>query len=432
MFGRAISIEAVASGERTASPRGSLDFAGLGVHLDIGATSHPRTEAGAGALIVVPPEDAFTPISPGTPVSFDTPSSGRNGFLSPSWSPAGTGKVKLTLPTISFPLLGPSALPESIRIDHGEFLQRYANDRESREEQLSRTYGSYSLSETCTPEGSLPTLSPLKPCLETLGPQSPASIESVDLQPYLHTYSGPGSCLPVDIFLSLCGLAWEQLGKTASSLLEPALCQASKQFGELLKNQDDQALSALNLILGIWCADKNGALAAEMLKRMRKVARDVGAEDAIVQSITFMISMAENEPESCPVDSRGLHRIAKNMTTRYGSDHKHSIVARYNLAWRLAMDAETRGEAMQIVSPLLTDARRQFLPNHMQVIAILMVLARLHRYQHDDNTAAFHSTMALKGVEMWRLSKDYPNPYHQAIKKRQKTFLKIRPSVTVR
>ena len=224
-----------------------------------------------------------------------------------------------------------------------------------------------------------------------------------------------------DFFTDLCFRANLYASQDNTSAANVILGRAAAVYQRLVLQENDEILSILNLVFAIIYLLGNKQLAEDIIWRARSAASDVlDSEDPILHSIAFTHACAKEESTSSENEVWRLRQIRNQMSRQWSEDHKHTIVADYNLAWSLSYDKSRRREALELVVATYARAERAFGSGHIQTIAFLLVRARMQAYLRQYFDAAESSALALNRIKNWDIKEDYP--YYQAAQERDQWF----------
>jgi len=178
-------------------------------------------------------------------------------------------------------------------------------------------------------------------------------------------------------FSSLCNLFCIYRGQNRHQEADYTIRQAYRIYDSLIKERHEQALACLHLVLNVLFVHNRTEEAKEILQGARGVAvRHLDDEDPIVVTINFMIQQSASTVMESGIDVNTLRKVYRQFVDTESLEHPFTLLAGYNLAWRLAMDEDALFEAYHILSTLQQLAERCLGKAHPQLIAILTTKAR--------------------------------------------------------
>jgi hypothetical protein len=179
-------------------------------------------------------------------------------------------------------------------------------------------------------------------------------------------------------FSSLCNLFCIYRGQNRHQEADYTIRQAYRVYGSLIQQRHEQALACLNLVLNVLFMHNRTEEAREILQGARDAAvRHLDDEDPIVITINFMIQQSASTVKESGIDVNTLRKVYRQFFNTESLEHPFTLLAGYNLAWRLAMDDNTMFEAYHILSTIQQVAERRLSKTHSQLIAILITKARV-------------------------------------------------------
>lgn len=225
-----------------------------------------------------------------------------------------------------------------------------------------------------------------------------------------------------ETWITLCFYINFLLVQEQTSAARHAMRRAAMIYQRLVRERNDQLLSILNLVLANLFLYRKQDLAAELLSQAQTAALvHLHKDDPIIDSISFMISMALKRTRSSGIRISKLRQVAEVMRLAWGEDHPYCITADYQLAWRLAMESDLRREALEILRQTQFRAERVLGCLHMQTVALITTQARVHGHLGHHFEAERTMSEALQRIKAWNIADDYP--YYVEAKRRYKVFL---------
>lgn len=225
-----------------------------------------------------------------------------------------------------------------------------------------------------------------------------------------------------EAFISFCYLACILHVQGQEEKASTAASEAFKIYQILIKQEHEQALACLNLILAVLFIYDQRLFAVDLLKNAHEAALcHLHNDNPIVVTISFMVQQASRTVMQCGISPRRLRVVFDDFRESRTLKHPYTLLAGYHLAWRLAMDGgDGLEQAHRLLSDLQAVADHTFEEAHMQAIAILTTKARvLHELKHCDEAEKLMSE-AIRRVEMFYPAK---HPYALEAKRRHSIFL---------
>lgn len=227
-------------------------------------------------------------------------------------------------------------------------------------------------------------------------------------------------CFHINVYLALAQTSAARPAMEYRSAARHAMECASVVYEALVQQRNDQILSILNLILAILFLHRQAELAVELLSQAQAAAsRHLQPDDPIMVSIAFMIAIAKKKSKQCSILK--LRQVAHQMSNRWGENHRYCITADYHLAWRLAMESESRREALMILQQTQSRSERVFDPLHMQTVALITTQARVLGSLGYHVEAEQTMSRALHRIMRWQITADFP--YYIEAKRRHQVFV---------
>jgi hypothetical protein len=179
-------------------------------------------------------------------------------------------------------------------------------------------------------------------------------------------------------FSSLCNLFCIYRGQNRHQEADYTIRRAYRIYDLLIQQRHEQALACLQLVLNVLFMHNRTEEAREILQGARDAAiHHLDDEDPIVITINFMIQQSASTVRESGIDVNTLRKVYKQFFDTESLKHPFTLLAGYNLAWRLAMDDDTMFEAYHILGTLQQVAERSLGKTHSQLIAILITKARV-------------------------------------------------------
>jgi hypothetical protein len=179
-------------------------------------------------------------------------------------------------------------------------------------------------------------------------------------------------------FSALCNLFCIYRGQNRHQEADCTIRQAYRIYDSLIQQRHEQVLACLQLVLNVLFMHNRTEEAREILQGARDAAvRHLDDEDPIVVTINFMIQQSASTVRESGIGVKTLRKVYRQFVDTESLDHPFTLLAGYNLAWRLAMDDDTMFEAYHILSTLQQLAERCLGKAHLQLIAILITKARV-------------------------------------------------------
>jgi hypothetical protein len=225
-----------------------------------------------------------------------------------------------------------------------------------------------------------------------------------------------------EVFVSFCYLACILHGQGQQEGAGNVASEAFKIYQSLIKKEHEQALACLNLVLAVLFMYGQSLFAVDILKNAHKAALcHLHKESPIITTINFMVQQASRTVMHCGISPARLRVVYDDFRESRSLKHPYTLLAGYNLAWRLAFD-DTDGfeQAQNLLSELQGAAEDTFGRAHMQTIAILTTKARiLHDLKHR------HEAEKLMSEAIDRIEMRYPakHPYALEAKRRHSILL---------
>ena len=257
-----------------------------------------------------------------------------------------------------------------------------------------------------------------------------ANMQNTDCYQPLHCEQ-PGeawqsSTVPSDLqpeaFLSFCYLACILHCQGQDQGASAVASKAFKIYETLIKQEHEQALACLNLVLAVLCVYGQNLFAVDLLKNAHQTAlRHLHKESSIIVTINFMVQQASRTVMQCGITHARLRVVYDDFKESRSLRHPYTLLAGYNLAWRLALDGDGGlEEANNLLSELQGAAEQTFSKAHMQTIAILTTKARVLSELHHRNKAEELMSEAIRRIEVAYPAK---HPYALEAKRRHSIFL---------
>jgi hypothetical protein len=194
------------------------------------------------------------------------------------------------------------------------------------------------------------------------------------------------SDLQPEIFTSFCFLVCILHGQGQEQSANSVASEAFEIYQNLIKQEHKHALACLNLVLAVLIMHGQSLFAVDILKNAQQAALcHLHPEDPVIVTINFMVQQASSTVKQCGITPARLREVYDDFRNNRTLNHPYTLLAGYNLAWRLAIDGLDDGleHAHHLLSELQRPAEETFGTAHMQTIAILTTQARvLHDLKH--------------------------------------------------
>jgi hypothetical protein len=235
--------------------------------------------------------------------------------------------------------------------------------------------------------------------------------------------SRASSDLQPEIFLSFCFLACISHGRGQEQDANSAASEAFAIYQMLIKQEHEHALACLNIVLAVLAMYGQSLFAVDILKNAQQAALcHLHPEDPVIVTINFMVQQASSTVKQCGITPTRLRTVYDNFRNSRSLSHPYTLLAGYNLAWRLAMDGQDDAleHAHHLLSQLQRPAEETFGMAHMQTIAILTTKARvLHDMKHRKDAEKLMSEAVLRIESVYHRK----HPYALEAKRRHSILL---------
>jgi hypothetical protein len=222
-------------------------------------------------------------------------------------------------------------------------------------------------------------------------------------------------------FSSLCNLFCLYRGQNRYQESDCAIRQAYRIYDSLIRQRHEQALACLHLVLNVLFMHNRTEEAREILQGARDAAvRHLDEEDPIIVTINFMIQQSTSTVRESGIDVNTLRKVYRQFVDTESLEHPFTLLAGYNLAWRLAMDDDAIFEAYHILTTLQQVAERCLSKAHPQLIAILTTKARVI---HDLGQLAEGERAMSEAMKSVADGYHTLHPYHLEAKRRHAGML---------
>src|SRR5271170_6737484 len=189
-----------------------------------------------------------------------------------------------------------------------------------------------------------------------------------------------------ETFVSFCSLACILYSQGQEQSANSVASEAFEIYQMLIKQEHKHALACLNLVLAVLIMHGQSLFAVDILKNAQQAALfHLHPEDPVIVTINFMVQQASSTVKQCGITPARLREVHDDFRNNRTLNHPYTLLAGYNLAWRLAIDGHDDGleHAHHLLSELQRPAEDTFGTVHMQTIAILTTKARvLHDLKH--------------------------------------------------
>ena len=181
----------------------------------------------------------------------------------------------------------------------------------------------------------------------------------------------------INLYLLSCTLNFERCHEAAHQVA----AQAFKIYGLLIEQNHRHALTSLNAVMIILLDYTRGEQAINLVFRARKTAAErLKINHPLVRTIDYMLRQARGDYTTTQVNQ--MREVYNSFCTRLSPRHPHSLVAGYELAWRMAVPGEDKTdwqEALGLLDKIKTDSDGTLGATHMHSISILMTKSRVLR-----------------------------------------------------
>jgi hypothetical protein len=188
------------------------------------------------------------------------------------------------------------------------------------------------------------------------------------------------SDLQPDTFTSFCFLACILHSQGQEQSANSVASNAFEIYQMLIKQEHKHALACLNHVLAVLIMHGQSLFAVDVLKHAQQAALcHLHPEDPVIVTINFMVQQASSTVKQCGITPARLREVYDDFRNSRALNHPYTLLAGYNLAWRLAIDGHGDGleHAHNLLSELQRPAEDTFGTVHMQTIAILTTKARV-------------------------------------------------------
>lgn len=170
---------------------------------------------------------------------------------------------------------------------------------------------------------------------------------------------------------------------------------AAQVFDQMIRCQNDQALTGLNLVLSILVAHGHKDLGANFLSDATAVSSNcLGPSHQVTLTCRWMAAAATGKPDSCGYGSEELRQIHAYFQVVWGRSHPHTLLSLYNLAWTLTLENKNK-EAETRLRELYDTSSVVFPRPHMQTVTALTTLSRVYSKlgKHDQAVQAMEEAI---------------------------------------
>jgi hypothetical protein len=236
-------------------------------------------------------------------------------------------------------------------------------------------------------------------------------------------FSSLASDIQPEVFASFCYLACISHGQGLEQDASTAASEAFKVYQTLIKQEHEHALSCLNIVLAILFMHGQNIFAIDLLKNAQQAALcHLHRESSVIVTINFMVQQASRTVMQSGITPARLRVVFDDFKESRTLKHPYTLLAGYNLAWRLASEGQDDGleQARHLLSELQRPSEATFGEAHMQTIAILTTKARvLHDLKHRKEAEKLMSEAII------RIESVYPgkHPYALEAKRRHSILL---------
>jgi hypothetical protein len=226
-----------------------------------------------------------------------------------------------------------------------------------------------------------------------------------------------------EIFASFCFCACILHSQGQEQSANSVASEAFEIYQMLIKQEHEHALACLNIVLAVLIMHGQSLFAVDILKNAQQAAlRHLHPEDPIIVTINFMVQQASGTVKQCGITPARLREVYDDFRNHRTLNHPYTLLAGYNLAWRLATDGHDDGleHAHHLLSELQRPAEDTFATAHMQTIAILTTKARvLHDLKHRKAAEKLMSEAILRIERVYHRK----HPYALEAKRRHSILL---------
>lgn len=192
-------------------------------------------------------------------------------------------------------------------------------------------------------------------------------------------FAFPTSNADPGLFIHLCLLSCTLHFESRHKDADEAATQASRTYGQLVWQNHRHALTSLNAVMIILLKYTKERDAIDLVAGARRAALEqLGMDHPLVRTIDYMEFQAGGQYAAVQVDQ--LLAVYESFCSMLTPRHPHSLVAGYELAWRLSIDSKAEKDqlaALQLLDKIETDSDRTLGARHLHSIAILMTKSRV-------------------------------------------------------
>ena len=205
------------------------------------------------------------------------------------------------------------------------------------------------------------------------------------------------------------------------SQADSAIDTAARDFAKVIEHQGPCCLATLNVLVAVLEAHGQGELAQRFLSEMLDVSDGcLGPHSPVTATVDFMLKAAARSFRKSKYNHAILRAIHQELAHTWGNDSPSALTGLYNLAWRLASDAETLVEAQELLVGLKDSCESVLGPFHVLTICCMTTLARvLFRLKRSQDA------QSMMGLAINRVDEVFEefHPYRLEARRRQAIIL---------
>lgn len=225
-------------------------------------------------------------------------------------------------------------------------------------------------------------------------------------------------------YVSLCYLSCILQGQGKINDSRIFASQASDTFGALIREQNEQALISLNIVLAVLFCHGQTAFATELVKDAKAAALAyLSSDDHIVTIIELLLSQVTMETRERGPSVAKLRSVYEDFQRDRGPDSHYTLIARYHLAWRLSLeDEQAQVQAYQMLISQQKSVDEVFGKTHMQTIGNLVTTSRILQTLEQYDQAEISMREAITRIEQ---AYNPSHPYALEMKRRHAELLRV-------
>ena len=217
--------------------------------------------------------------------------------------------------------------------------------------------------------------------------------------------------------LSACIVRGQGLDEEANNLVFAAV----ESFRRMTNQVNPGCLTTLHLLVSVLESLGQRALAETILKKILETADNhLDDESPIGATIGFMLAIVNCQVRQSQYDTARMRRVHQGLSEVWGEDSPSALVGLYHVAWSLALDQETRGEAWAILEPLNVKCEVTLGQCHFQTITAMTTSARVLYHLGEHWQAARMINRAIQRLDL--MYEDF-HPYCLEARSRQAKLL---------